>query len=308
MPNDIVVQSDKNGGKVHLSADRVYDLNKNKTQDVINAEFEPLMQLDSEVAIVIDGRSCTLGAVSGQYVILQNSTIAGKSDGLYTVATGKTIPIGATNVTADMLANPIPRGGLNHLNESVKTALNTLSTDTNSQFGMSGVVADANAVTNRFMYTNGYTLHTPYKEGTSVASNGLIVNGTIGLLDYNSQMYLANGRKEFFIRSSDANGNWSAWENPIANINEVLIIRNNRQKSQTITGFGSYSTALFSIFVQGIGTSILAVTTSNNNVTISHLAGSQNATNSITGTCTSGNLTLSTSGVYFNFTAIRTVE
>lgn len=123
MPNDIVVQSDKNGGKVHLSADRVYDLNKNKTQDVINAEFEPLMQLVSEVAIVIDGRSCTLGALSGQYVILQNSTITGKSDGLYTVAEGKTIPIGATNVTADMLSNPIPRGGLNSLSASVKAAV-----------------------------------------------------------------------------------------------------------------------------------------------------------------------------------------
>ena len=125
MPNDIVVQSDKNGGKVHLSADRVYDLNKNKTQDVINAEFEPLMQLDSEVAIVIDGRSCTLGAVSGQYVILQNSTIAGKSDGLYTVATGKTIPIGATNVTADMLSDPIPRGGLNSLKNTLNSKAET---------------------------------------------------------------------------------------------------------------------------------------------------------------------------------------
>lgn len=40
MPNDIVVRSDKNGGKVHLSADRVYDLNEDKTQDVLNDEFK----------------------------------------------------------------------------------------------------------------------------------------------------------------------------------------------------------------------------------------------------------------------------
>ena len=39
MPNDIVVRSDKNGGKVHLSADRVYDLNEDKTQDTINSEL-----------------------------------------------------------------------------------------------------------------------------------------------------------------------------------------------------------------------------------------------------------------------------
>lgn len=170
MPNDIVVQSDKNGGKVHLSADRVYDLNKNKTQDVINAEFEPLMQLDSEVAIIIDGRSCTLGAVSGQYVILQNSTIAGKSDGLYTVATGKTIPIGATNVTADMLANPIPRGGLNHLIESVKTTLSQL--DQHMAYVESGNAASRIYTAGAFISWKGtlYKANTAIPQGTAFSA------------------------------------------------------------------------------------------------------------------------------------------
>lgn len=49
MPNDIVVRSDKNGGKVHLSADRVYDLNEDKTQDVLNTGFKTaLNSLDSD--------------------------------------------------------------------------------------------------------------------------------------------------------------------------------------------------------------------------------------------------------------------
>lgn len=138
MPNDIVVRSDKDGGKVHLSADRVYDLNEDKTQDVINSEFKTLMNLDSEVAIVINGRSCTLGAVAGQYVILQNSTIAGKSDGLYTAA--QTIPAGATNVTAEMLSSPIPRGGLNSLNNS---KVSTSAIANNLTTSAEGYVLDA---------------------------------------------------------------------------------------------------------------------------------------------------------------------
>lgn len=40
--NDIVVRSDRNGGKVHLSADRVYDLTEDKTQDIINGELRDI--------------------------------------------------------------------------------------------------------------------------------------------------------------------------------------------------------------------------------------------------------------------------
>jgi hypothetical protein len=86
--------------------------------DEIGGVKNTLTQLETEIGIVVDGKSCALGASQGQYVILKNSTISGKTDGLYTAA--QAIPAGEQNVTAAMLSNPISGGGLNSLVNSLK--------------------------------------------------------------------------------------------------------------------------------------------------------------------------------------------
>ena len=72
-----------------------------------------------EIGIVVNGNITNHvgGASIGQYVILKNSTITGKADGLYTAA--KVIPantaIDGTYLSGDSQGNPISGGGLNDL-------------------------------------------------------------------------------------------------------------------------------------------------------------------------------------------------
>ena len=99
-----------------------------KTGDEISDVRNTLNQLESEIGIVVDGKSCALGASQGQFVILKNSTISGKSDGLYTAA--QVIPAGEQNVTSAMLTGPIFGGGLNSLNSKILNIGKTFSTVT----------------------------------------------------------------------------------------------------------------------------------------------------------------------------------
>lgn len=85
--------------------------------DALDAVKNTLTQLETEIGIVVDGKSCALGASQGQYVILKNSTISGLSDGLYTAA--QSIPAREQNVTISMLSGPITDGGLNSLKNSL---------------------------------------------------------------------------------------------------------------------------------------------------------------------------------------------
>lgn len=67
--------------------------------------------LADALAIVIVGNSTTLGAATGQYVLVRSSTISGVADGLYRAT--KAIPA-ATAIDATYLA-AVTRGGLNDL-------------------------------------------------------------------------------------------------------------------------------------------------------------------------------------------------
>lgn len=67
------------------------------------------------LGIIVDGNKAAVSATTGQYIILRNSTITGKTDGLYTAA--KSIPantaIDGTYLTA------VSGGGLNALNGKI---------------------------------------------------------------------------------------------------------------------------------------------------------------------------------------------
>lgn len=69
------------------------------------------------LGIVIKGNSTTIGADTiGQYVIVKNSTISDRPDGLYTAA--KVIPAN-TAIDATYLSEPISGGGLNSLKNDI---------------------------------------------------------------------------------------------------------------------------------------------------------------------------------------------
>lgn len=73
------------------------------------------------LGIIVDGNKAAVSATTGQYIILRNSTITGKTDGLYTAA--KSIPantaIDGTYLTA------VSGGGLNALNGKITTTSTT---------------------------------------------------------------------------------------------------------------------------------------------------------------------------------------
>lgn len=90
-----------------------------------------------ELAIVINGNTTSLGAAKRQYVILRNSTISGKADGLYTAA--KAIPAN-TAIDETYLTGPIANGGLNAVMSNFTVTTSNLTPNTNivqTNYGMS---------------------------------------------------------------------------------------------------------------------------------------------------------------------------
>ena len=86
----------------------------NENMGVIDAV---LANNQNALGIIVDGNKAAVSATTGQYIILRNSTITGKTDGLYTAA--KSIPantaIDGTYLTA------VSGGGLNALNDKIAT-------------------------------------------------------------------------------------------------------------------------------------------------------------------------------------------
>lgn len=88
----------------------------NENMGVIDAV---LAKNQDALGIIVDGNKAAVSATTGQYIILRNSTITGKTDGLYTAA--KSIPantaIDGTYLTA------VSGGGLNALNGNLSALL-----------------------------------------------------------------------------------------------------------------------------------------------------------------------------------------
>lgn len=84
MADDIVVRSDKNGGKVHLSADRLYDLNRDETQDALN-----IKQYIS-LAVTVTQNGTGTKSITGMTADHVLDSIQFYSDSAFTTATGTT--------------------------------------------------------------------------------------------------------------------------------------------------------------------------------------------------------------------------
>ena len=98
-----------------------------------NASVDAADRIQPEIAPIINGKQCALGAASGDYVLLRNSTITGKSDGAYIAA--KAIPAN-TDIDSTYLGNAITGGISNSLNSKIASLLTIESTTlsfTNSQ-------------------------------------------------------------------------------------------------------------------------------------------------------------------------------
>lgn len=78
----------------------------NENADKIDAE---LWKTYNDLGIVVNGNKAALSAAVGQFIILKNSTISGRSDGLYTAT--KAIP--ANTVIDSTYLTAVYRGGLN---------------------------------------------------------------------------------------------------------------------------------------------------------------------------------------------------
>ena len=81
-----------------------------------NASVDAQDRIQAEVAPIINGKRCSLGAASGDYVLLRNSTIAGKTDGAYKAT--KAIPAN-TDIDSTYLGSPITGGMVNELNSKI---------------------------------------------------------------------------------------------------------------------------------------------------------------------------------------------
>ena len=76
----------------------------------------------NEIGIVVNGNKSAVAATTGQYVILRNSTITGKTDGLYTAA--QAIP--ANTAIDGTYLTEVSGGGLNALGSAVNTKITTI--------------------------------------------------------------------------------------------------------------------------------------------------------------------------------------
>ena len=85
---------------------QIINTNNTKIDEFVNS-------IQESIGIVIDGDTADVNVTSGQYVILRNSTIAGKTDGIYTAANN--VSSGTAFVSADLTA--VPKGRLNAIND-----------------------------------------------------------------------------------------------------------------------------------------------------------------------------------------------
>lgn len=112
--NDVAVQDTTPTGTEHIWVDT------DDPGEVVVPTIEDHNVLANAIGIVVDGNKSALGAAEGQYVILQNSTITGKDDGLYTAV--QTIP--ADTVIDGTYLTAVSGGGLNDLLSSLKLPYN----------------------------------------------------------------------------------------------------------------------------------------------------------------------------------------
>ena len=162
-----------------------------------NASVDAADRIQPEIAPIINGKQCALGAAKDDYVLLRNSTITGKSDGAYIAA--KAIPAN-TDIDSTYLGNAITGGISNSLNgnlttKNITSKFTSLINNAELEIYQSGniiyVVANsraysvgANSSAKLCAYPTGYT-----PKGLSVTENA----GTANVARTNGVRLLSDG-------------------------------------------------------------------------------------------------------------------
>ena len=99
-----------------------------------NASVDAADRIQPEIAPIINGKQCALGAAKDDYVLLRNSTITGKSDGAYIAA--KAIPAN-TDIDSTYLGNAITGGISNSINSNIASLMqHTIGTSVSLTLGV----------------------------------------------------------------------------------------------------------------------------------------------------------------------------
>lgn len=164
----------------------------NSNADKIDAAFGVAY---NAFGIVVNGNKAALSAAIGQFVILKNSTISNRSDGLYTAA--KAIPantaINSTYLTA------VTDGGLNALLGQIPEQLIHMGTETDYPLSAAHTAYPMGVT---LIYTLATTSY-PYGTGTVVTIRSATARGV--------QFSFGNTSNSYKLRTADANG-WSGWK------------------------------------------------------------------------------------------------
>ena len=110
-------------------------------------DFSAITTLQSAIGIIVDGNKAATAAALGQFVILKNSTISGRTDGLYTAA--KAIP--ANTAINNTYLTAVSGGGLN----KVAADLSALNTDIATRLKRIGTIGGADVGTYTYELPGG---------------------------------------------------------------------------------------------------------------------------------------------------------
>lgn len=180
---------------------RIADFNTNADyiDDAIGAigntsAAEQIAKVEAGMAILARGNTHT-AITAGQYVYVRgHDTLA---EGLYTADTNISANATLTNNNLSAVSN----GGLNSLSDNIA-----------SQLGLNEVaIADADNPPYKFCFFDNTTLHTPNKEGSTSAQQGIIISIRMGSNTYNTQFCMNIGTPFVFVRFRSG-GSWNVWQ------------------------------------------------------------------------------------------------
>ena len=165
----------------YWATDGVYDFDQGKTQREVNSDLiGAITSVENGIAIVVNGKRATTSATTGQFVLLVNSTISGKTDGMYTAS--KPIPantdIDGTYLTA------VTNGALNNTPNRLYSETLLYSGSTVS-YGTELQLTDGYAKYNRLFFIMYDTTQDWRHRGVlEIASQDIVKGGTVSFSVY----------------------------------------------------------------------------------------------------------------------------
>lgn len=188
---DVLSSAEKNDGKVRFITDDNIDMFKDyrtvAAQDIIDASLQSTVADKADTSylcyVITGAASPPTSIQEGSYIILRNSTITGITDGLYkaTQAIPANTMIDSTYLTA------VSGGGLNDLNQKIKSFINLKTMSISNRTIYSGIRLTANVSSGyKFLSwlptgaSTGWVSSFPiYLANPNNITSGVYYNGTV---------------------------------------------------------------------------------------------------------------------------------